>query len=39
MEGKSLAELTEILANLKHDNGSAMHNKTDVIQQSVPYAQ
>lgn len=30
LEGKSLAELTEILANLKRDNGSAMHNKTDV---------
>ena len=30
LEGKSLAELTAILAGLKSRNGSAMHNKTDV---------
>ena len=30
LEGKSLAELTEILAELKRKNGSAMHNTTDV---------
>ena len=30
LEGKSLAELTEILAGLKRKNGSTMHNTTDV---------
>ncbi len=30
LEGKSLAELTDILAELKSKNGSTMHNKTDV---------
>ncbi len=30
LEGKSLAELTAILAGLKSRNGSTMHNKTDV---------
>lgn len=30
LEGKSLEELTEILKDLKHKNGSNMHNKTDV---------
>lgn len=30
LEGKSLAELTDILARLKSKNGSTMHNKTDV---------
>lgn len=30
LEGKSLAELTEMLAQLKAKNGSAMHNITDV---------
>ena len=30
LEGKSLEELTEMLAKLKAQNGSNMHNKTDV---------
>lgn len=30
LEGKSLTELTEILTNLKAENGSTMHNTTDV---------
>lgn len=30
LEGKSLAELTEMLVELKRKNGSNMHNKTDV---------
>ena len=30
LEGKSLDELTEILAGLKRKNGSTMHNTTDV---------
>ena len=30
LEGKSLAELTEMLAGLKRRNGSVMHNTTDV---------
>jgi len=30
LEGKSLAELTEILTELKRKNGSNMHNTTDV---------
>ncbi len=30
LEGKSLAELTEMLAELKRRNGSVMHNTTDV---------
>ena len=30
LEGKSLEELTKILADLKAQNGSNMHNKTDV---------
>ncbi len=30
LEGKNLAELTDILAELKSKNGSTMHNKTDV---------
>lgn len=30
LEGKSLAELTDILVNLKEQTGSAMHNTTDV---------
>ena len=30
LEGKSLAELTAILEDLKAKNGSCMHNKTDV---------
>ena len=30
LEGKSLAELTEMLSNLKTKNGSNMHNTTDV---------
>ena len=30
LEGKSLEELTEMLAKLKAQNGSTMHNKTDV---------
>ena len=30
LEGKSLAELTEMLLELKRKNGSNMHNKTDV---------
>ena len=30
LEGKSLEELTEMLAKLKVQNGSNMHNKTDV---------
>ena len=30
LEGKTLAELTDILARLKAGNGSVMHNKTDV---------
>lgn len=30
LEGKPLAELTAILAELKRHNGSAMHNRTDV---------
>lgn len=30
LEGKTLAELTEMLQDLKRRNGSVMHNKTDV---------
>ena len=30
LEGRSLAELTDILVNLKEQTGSAMHNTTDV---------
>jgi tRNA dimethylallyltransferase len=30
LEGKTLGELTEILANLKKKSGTAMHNTTDV---------
>ncbi len=30
LEGRSLAELTEMLVELKRKNGSTMHNKTDV---------
>ena len=30
LEGKSLEELTLLLENLKKENGSVMHNKTDV---------
>ena len=30
LAGKSLGELTEILAELKSQSGSKMHNKTDV---------
>ena len=30
LEGKTLAELTEMLVELKRKNGSAMHNNTDV---------
>ena len=30
LEGKSLEELTQLLMALKHQNGSNMHNKTDV---------
>ncbi len=30
LEGKSLAELTEILKSLKQKNGTNMHNRTDV---------
>lgn len=30
LEGKTLEELTEMLARLKSENGSAMHNVTDV---------
>ena len=30
LEGKTLAELTDMLARLKAENGSVMHNKTDV---------
>lgn len=30
LEGKTLAELTEMLIELKRKNGSVMHNKTDV---------
>lgn len=30
LEGKSLEELTQILVDLKHKNGSNMHNRTDV---------
>ena len=30
LEGKSLDELTVLLENLKKENGSVMHNKTDV---------
>ena len=30
LEGKTLAELTELLEKLKSENGSAMHNTTDV---------
>jgi len=30
LEGKSLEELTEILANLKKQTGTAMHNTTDI---------
>ena len=30
LEGKTLAELTDMLASLKAENGSVMHNKTDV---------
>lgn len=30
LEGKTLAELTEMLQELKRQNGSVMHNKTDV---------
>ena len=30
LEGKSLAELTDMLTNLKASNGSNMHNTTDV---------
>ncbi len=30
LEGKTLAELTEILAGLKRETGSVMHNTTDV---------
>ena len=30
LEGKSLEELTQMLCNLKQQNGSHMHNKTDV---------
>lgn len=30
LEGKTLTELTDILARLKAENGAVMHNKTDV---------
>lgn len=30
LEGKSLEELTQMLVDLKHKNGSNMHNRTDV---------
>ena len=37
LEGCSLEELTERLIQLKAQNNSTMHNRSDVIQHSVPF--